>query len=161
MRRILPAALAIALVAGSFAGVASARLANDVEPAADRAPMMAPAKLPVEDAAHPGSYGFRSSASIASRYAQPDAAEETSGGGAATVTVTATVLPVVFIVVDDSGDVVELVTNSHDREAADVLFLPRRGSTSGPAVALDAATWADARAALGAARAGTGTIWSS
>lgn len=162
MRRILPAALVSALLAGTFAGVASARLANDGAPARELAPMRAPATLPTEDAEHPGSYGFRSSAAIASRYEQPAAAPaQASSGAGATVTVTATVLPVVFLVVDGSGDLVEVFTNSPDRKADDVLFLVRRDSPSGAPVTLDVDTWADARVALGAARAGTGSIWSA
>lgn len=161
MRRILPAALATALLAGSFAGAASARLANDGAPARQLAPMVAPAALPAEDAAHPGSYGFRTSAAIARRYERPAVGAQPSGGASATVTVTATVLPVVFIIVDGSGDVTELFTNSPDRNARGVLFLIRRDSTSGPAVELDAETWAAARTALRSAGAGTGTIWSA
>lgn len=161
MRRLLPAAIVTALLAGSFAGVASARLVDDGAPAPKLAPMVAPAAMPAEDASHPRSYGFRSAVQIAGRYEQPGAAPQPTSGASATVTVTATVLPVVFIVVDGSGNVSELVTNSPDRDADGVLFLVRRDATSGEALELDADTWADARAALRSARAGTGTIWSS
>jgi hypothetical protein len=166
VRRILPTALAVALFVGAFAGVASARLANDGPAAPKAAPFDAPAAVPAEDAAHPGSYGFRTSDALAAELegrssgatAAPAAA---AGGTSATVTITATVLPVVTIVVDGDGDVEELVTNTDERDARGVLYVVRRGSADGAPATLDAATWADARAALAAAHAGTGSIWSA
>lgn len=121
--------------------------------------------LPIEAAQHPGAYGFRSSAAIAASLADAptpaDSPARTSAGASASVTVTATVLPVVTIVVDSSGDVIELVTNTPERDPRGVLYLVRTGTSSGPAAVLDSATWADARAALAAAHEGTGTIWSA
>jgi hypothetical protein len=84
-----------------------------------------------------------------------------ASGASATVTITATVLPVVTIVVDEDGDVVELVTNTPERNARGVLYVVRTGEATGPTADLDAATWADARGALAAAHVGTGTIWSA
>ena len=164
MRRILLPALVIALLVGSFAGVASARFADggrgvDAPPAA---PFRAPAVLPTADAAQPDAYGFRSSTAIGAaiqRAAGAPASPSMSGGASTSVTVTAVVLPVVFIVVDAEGDVVELATNTDERDARGVLYLVREGSTSGDAADLDASTWAQARAALAEADAGTGTIW--
>jgi hypothetical protein len=123
--------------------------------------MIAPVALPTEDVAHPGSYGFRSSDAIAAGYDSAAPASVASSGSSASVTVTATVLPVVFIVTDDSGVVTKLITNSPDRDADGVLFLPRAGGETGDAVKLDADTWAAARTALAAAHAGTGTIWTA
>ncbi len=165
MRRLLPTALAVAVLVGTFAGVASARLASDGPAAPTAAPFRAPAIAPREDAAHPLSYGFRSSDAIAAKLSgaktPAGSAAAPAGGASATVTVTATVLPVVTIVVDDSGNVVELVVNTPERDTRGVLYVVRSGSASGPSVALDAATWADARSALADAHAGTGTIWSA
>ena len=70
-------------------------------------------------------------------------------------------LPVVTIVVDSDGDVVELFTNTPERDAVGVLYVVRSDSAEGRTLALDAATWADARAALANAHVGTGTIWSA
>jgi hypothetical protein len=164
VRRLLPTALAVAILVGTFAGVASARLASDGPAAPKAAPFHAPAVAPREDAAHALSYGFRSSDAIAAAMSgaapAPRSGGSAAGGSSATVTITATVLPVVTIVVDESGNVVELVTNTPRRDARGVLYVVRTGSTSGANVALDRATWADARSALAAAHAGTGTIWS-
>ncbi len=154
------------MLVAAFAGVASARLAEPARPAPDAAPFRAPAALPREDSAHPGAYGFRSSDAIGEGL-EGDAAPASSsapapaGGAAATVTVTATVLPVVTIVVDEGGDVVELFTNTEERRATDVLYVVRAGSIDGEQGELDAATWADARAALADAHAGAGSIWSA
>ncbi|MCW2920223.1 MAG: hypothetical protein JWL76_97 [Thermoleophilia bacterium] len=163
MRRLLPTALAVAVLVGAFSGVASARLAGDGHPAPKAAPFHAPAVVPREDADHAGTYGFRTSAAIAAKLTgaeAPAAAAATSGGASATVTITATVLPVVTIVVDH-GSVVELVTNTPERDARGVLYVVRTDTSSGPTVALDAKTWASARTALAAAHVGTGTIWSA
>lgn len=165
MRRLLPTALAVAVLVGAFSGVASARLANDGPAAPKAAPFHAPAVAPREDAEHAGSYGYRTSAAIAAKLtgAAPAAAARSSatGGSSATVTITATVLPVVTIVVDGDHDVVELVANTPERDARGVLYVVRTGSSSAPTVALDAKTWASARTALAAAHVGTGTIWSA
>ena len=165
MRRLLPTALAVAILVGTFAGVASARLADDGRPAPKAAPFHAPAVVPREDAEHARSYGFRSSAAIAAKLtgakAPASSAAAPAGGASATVTITATVLPVVTIVVDDSDNVIELVTNTPERDARGVLYVVRTGASDGPNVALDATTWADARRALAAAHVGTGTIWSA
>jgi hypothetical protein len=162
VRRILPTALAAAVLVAAFTGVASARLAGDADDAGPApAPFAAPATLPGEDSAHPGSYGFRTSDAIASRYDTSAPSTPAASGGSATVTVTATVLPVVFIVFDEDGTVAKLVTNSPERDARGVLYLPRAGSETGTSVELDADAWAAARAALAAAHEGTGTIWSA
>lgn len=163
MRRLLPTAIAVAVLVGTFAGVASARLADDGPAAPEAAPFRAPAVLPREDAQHPGAYGFRTSAALAATLEgdAPAAAPASATGAGATVTVTATVLPVVTIVVDSGGDVVELVTNTAERDARGVLYVVRTDSASGDSAELDAATWADARAALAAAHVGTGTIWTA
>lgn len=162
VRRLLPAALATAVLVASFAGVASARLATDAPRAAKPAPFRAPAAQPRADSAQPGAYGFRTSNAIATDFqpAQP-AGQPAAGGASASVTITATVLPVVTIVIDGSGDVVELFTNTEERVATDVLYLVRRDSIDGERGTLDADTWADARRALAQAHAGSGSIWSS
>lgn len=161
VRRILPIALGTAVLVAAFAGVASARLATDTPPGPAPAPFRAPAAQPLEDAAQPGSYGFRTSQSIASDFqSAPTEPQPASTGTSATVTITATVLPVVTIVVDEAGEVVELFTNADSRNARNVMYLVRRGAIDGDRVVLDAATWASARAALANAHEGTGTIWS-
>lgn len=167
MRRLLLAALAAALLVGASVGVASARLADGSSPSAvtARDPFIVPATPPAADPTQDGAWGFRTARELAAELqpassgsaATPSAAP--AGGASATVTVTATVLPVVIIVVDRSGDVTELVTNTEDRGAGDALFIVRRGSAGGEPASLDAATWADARAALRQAAAGTGRIW--
>ncbi len=167
MRRLLPIALATSVFVSVGAGVASARFANDGPAAPKAAPFHAPAALPREDASQPGSFGFRTAATIAAKLegapapAPASAPRAATSGTSASITVTATVLPVVMIVVDETGDVIELVTNTPERNARDVLYLVRSGSASGAGAPLDAATWADARAALAAAHAGTGTIWTA
>ncbi len=162
MRRLLSTAIAVAVLVGTFAGVASARLAHDGSAGPAAAPFRAPAVLPREDAQHPGTYGFRTSAALAAKLeGTAPAASAPSTGASAAVTVTATVLPVVTIVVDSGGDVTELVTNTSERDSRGVLYVVRTGNSNGEAATLDAATWADARAALAAAHEGTGTIWSS
>lgn len=162
MRRILPIAIATAVLVAAFAGVASARLTDAGSSQPAPAPFDVPAKLPTEDATHPGAYGYRTSDAIAAKYqdAAPASASH-SGGASATVTVTATVLPIVFLVVDESGDVVRIATNSPDRDANEVLFVARVGSETGEPRALDAALWTSARPALAEAHAGTGTIWTA
>lgn len=162
VRRLLPIALATAVLVAAFAGVASARLAGDADAGPAPAPFDAPEALPTQDATHPGSYGFRTSEQLAAPFEQAGPASSTGGTGAsATVTVTAVVLPVVFIVVDEAGAVTRIVTNSDDRDARGVLYLPRIGSEDGEPVELDEATWAEARAALADAHEGTGTVWSA
>ena len=77
------------------------------------------------------------------------------------MTVTATVLPVVTIVVDATGAIQEIVVNTPDRDPRGVLYVLRLDDLEGATVELDAATWAAARAALADAHAGSGTIWSA
>lgn len=166
MRRLLLTALAIALIVGTCAGVASARIAHDeATPAAARAPFLeTPVAMPLEDPSQPGAWGFRDSDELAADIAAPRAATHagaSSSGAAGTVTVTATVLPVVFIVVDDSGSIVELFTNTPDRDARTVLYVVREDTISGSRRDLDASTWAGARAALAEAGPGTGSIWTA
>ena len=162
VRRILPIAFATAVLVALFAGVASARLSNAASesdaPAA--APMRVPATLPAADPAHAGAYGYRTGDAIAARFdTGAPSSGSSSSGASATVTVTATVLPVVFLVFDDSGTLQRVATNTPERSARDVLFLPRTGSESGATAPLDADAWAAARAALADAHEGTGTIW--
>lgn len=167
MRRLLLAALSIALIVGASAGAASARFTTDGSRTATwaAAPFHAPATLPRPDASQPGAYVFRPAAAIAAGLQRgagsraPAAAH--AGGASATVSVTATVLPVVIIVLDDSGQVVELFTNTEQRSATGVVYLVRHAEPDGPRAALTADAWASARAALRRAAAGTGTIWSS
>lgn len=168
MRRLLLPALVLALLVGTFAGVASARFAESGSAQVDQrdaAPFRAPVALPAADAAQPGAWTFRSSDAIGrdmERAAGGAAAEPAGTAGAgATVTITAVVLPVVFIVVDESGDVTELVTNTEERDARAVVYLVRAGAPEGDSVTLDARIWAQARAALAEAGSGTGTIWTS
>ncbi|MCB0880420.1 MAG: hypothetical protein KDC46_15730 [Thermoleophilia bacterium] len=165
MRRILPIAIGTAVLVSAFAGVASARLSTDEPAGPAPAPLAAPAALPTEDSVHPGAFGYHTSDELAARYetgdATGDAGGTTSGGASATVTVTATVLPVVFLVYDDSGALVRIATNTPERDAQAVLFLPRTGSESGSPATLDADAWAAARAALADAHEGTGTIWTA
>jgi hypothetical protein len=163
VRRILPTAIATALLVGAFAGVASARLSNDAPPAPERAPLVAPAAMPSASGTHPGSYAFRSPDAIGAEIsgAAEPRGSASSGGGSASIAVTATVLPVVIIVVDKAGDVTQLFTNTDERSARDVVYLVRRGDESGEAAALDADIWADARTAMKSAAAGTGAIWTA
>jgi hypothetical protein len=163
VRRILPTAIATALLVGAFAGVASARLSTDAPAAPERSPIDAPAAMPSESDTHPGSYSYRSPDAIGAEISGAAAPNQSaaSGGGSATITVTATVLPVVIIVVDDAGEVTTLFTNTDDRSARDVVYLVRRGDESGEPTALDADIWASARAAMQSASVGTGAIWSA
>jgi hypothetical protein len=164
VRRILPIALAAAVIVATFAGVASARLSILEPVAATAAPFTAPVEAPAADPAFPGSYGFSTSDELAAALgsdATAAGAPAASGGASATVTVTATVLPVVFIVVDEDGAVTALFTNTPERDVRGVLYLVREGAEDGEPRELDAATWARARVALAAAHEGTGTIWSA
>lgn len=166
MRRFLLAALVLALLIGAFAGVASARFAE--EPASS-APALAPfddrAAMPTADPAQPGAYGFRSSDEIAAALSAGTpgaaAASETTTGASASVTVTATVLPVLIIVVDDEGSVTELFTNTTDRGAGDVLYTVRRDDVSGEPAELTEDIWAETRAAMAQAAAGSSSIWTA
>lgn len=116
--------------------------------------------MPREDAAQPGTYGFRTSQSIAARMTAADSTHAApAADGGATVTVTAIVLPVVTIVAD-TGGVHEIWTNTPSRDPRGVLFAVREDIEGGETHPLDAATWAEARAALAQARAGTGKVWS-
>jgi hypothetical protein len=163
MRRLLFLALVIALLVGSFAGVASARFA-DGGAGADgpvAAPFDAPAAAPRPDRSQPDSWSFRSSGAIGADLQAAPAAAATSGASA-TVTVTAVVLPVVFIVLDEeTGAVRELVTNTDERDATNVMYLVRVGDEGGAPGVLDPHMWAMARAAMSRAVAGTGTIWTA
>jgi hypothetical protein len=164
VRRLLPIALAAAVIVATFAGVASARLTVLEPVAAPAAPFTAPVEAPAADPAYPGSYGFSTSDELAAAITDDVPAAGTpsaSGGASATVTVTATVLPVVFIVVDDDGAVTALFTNTPERDARGVLYLVREGAEDGEPRELDSSTWAQARVALAAAHEGTGTIWSA
>jgi hypothetical protein len=72
------------------------------------------------------------------------------------------VLPVVIIVIDTkTGDVDELCTNTDQRDARGVVYLVREGSEDGTIAELTPAIWAQARAGLAHADAGTGSIWSA
>jgi hypothetical protein len=166
MRRLLLIALTIALLVGATAGVASARFANSgggIGPKA--APFHAPAVPPAADRTQPDAFTYRSAASIGAqlqRDAAPAAGASSAGAGGATVTVTAVVLPVVIIVLDaETGDVAELMTNTPERDARGIVYLVRTGTDAGAPAELTPATWAQARAALAHATAGTGTIWSA
>ncbi|MCW2960870.1 MAG: hypothetical protein JWM25_654 [Thermoleophilia bacterium] len=162
MRRFLFIAVISALLVGCFAGVASARLAASDDGRPARAPFAVPATAPSIDAAQPGAYGFQASSKIAaalqatSRQATQTATPEAAG---ASITITAVVLPTVTVVLDEAGVVVEIITNTPDRSATGAMYLFRRGTDTGPAVELDAATWRSARHALARTAAGTGTIY--
>lgn len=166
MRRLLLTALAIALLVGCFAGVASARFANSgggTSPAL--APFRAPAAPPAADRTQADSFTYTSARAIGlqiQREAAPATPAAASGGASASVTVTAIVLPVVIIVVDpESGDVTELVTNTPERDARNVVYLVRSGSAEGEPAELTPGTWGAARSALARAEAGSGTIWTA
>lgn len=166
MRRLLLTALAIALLVGTFAGVASARFANGtggVSPKAD--PFVVPSAPPAADRTQPDAFSYRSAASIGAqiqREAARTAPAQPAPAGGASVTITAVVLPVVIIVVDpETGDVIELVTNTPERDARGVVYLVRSGSDAGTPAALTPGTWGQARSALARAEAGTGSIWTA
>lgn len=166
MRRLLLTALAIALLVGTFAGVASARFAQgSAHGSPTAAPFRAPAAMPRADRSQAGALTFRSSQSIGAkiqRDAAPAGRSAASGGASATVTVTAVVLPVVIIVLDaETGDVAELVTNTFERDASSVVYLVRVGDPEGEAAPLTSAAWSQARAAMADAVAGTGSIWAA
>jgi len=74
------------------------------------------------------------------------------------VTITATVLPMVTIQLDRSGKLASIVSNTPERDARSVLFGAR--AADGSTRAISPALWAEVRAALAHAKAGTGTIWS-
>lgn len=167
MRRLLSAALVIALLVGAFVGVASARLAVDHSgsPVRRAAPMRAPVAMPRPERTQPGAYSFRSAASIVASMEGPSTGagggeRREAGAASASVTVTATVLPVVMLVVDpDTGELRELFTNTPQRRATGVLYLVREGAPDGERGAMTPALWRAARAGLADAGAGTGTIW--
>jgi hypothetical protein len=164
MRRLLLPALATALLVGLFAGVASARFASDGGRATPHAPFRAPALMPTADVAQPHAWSFRSSEAIGHELERqaPAAPNALAAAGSATVTVTAVVLPVVIIVLDPkTGDVDELFTNTDQRDARGVVYLVREGSEDGTIAELTPAIWAQARAGLAHADAGTGSIWSA
>lgn len=151
------------MLVAAFAGVASARLGGGSDAASPApAPMLAPRELPRPVQGQSGAFALRGLDELSAPYERSgDAAGPTASAGGATVTVSAIVLPVVFLVLDADGEVVRIATNSPDRDPAAVLFLPRLGDEAGAPVALDQRTWELARTALADARAGTGTIWSA
>lgn len=125
--------------------------------------MVVPAAAPAADAVQDGAYGYRSSQALAAeieRAAGPVDAPAAPAGGTA-VTVSATVLPVVFISLDADDQVVKVATNTPSRDANDVLFVFLRAGDDASRLAPSAASWAAARAALAEAEAGTGTIWAA
>lgn len=162
MRRLLLIAATVAIVVAACAGVASARMDHRTAPRPVAAPFHAPAAMPRPDRAQPGAWGFRTSDALARDISGASSAPSApAASGGASITVTATVLPVVFLVVDRAGHVRSITTNTEARDATGVLYLVRSGSTSGAARPLTPATWRSARAALAHAHAGTGTVWSA
>lgn len=162
VRRLLLAVVAVALLAGLSAGVASARLSGDER--ADRrsiAPFDAPLAAPAQDATQPIAYSFRPQSAIAADLAPAEPAASAPEAGGSVVTITATVLPTATVVVDGAGSVQEVHVNTPERAARDLVYVFRTDSTNGPAARLDDATWASARAALARTSAGTGLVWSA
>jgi len=163
MRRLLLTALLTALIVGVFAGVASARLVRNA-PAASQpapAPFVVPSAMPTKDPVHPGAFGYRDGASIGvdierAAGAAPDGASRAGS----TVEVTATVLPVVLLIVDGEDQVVRVSTNTTERNGDAVLFQARSGSVDGEITPITPGMWRAARVALARAHAGDGVIWS-
>jgi hypothetical protein len=74
------------------------------------------------------------------------------------MTVTAVVLPVRTVVVDDDGAVEEIWSNTEDLDGTHSLYVIRSGAIDGPFVALDTSIWGNVRLALAQASAGSGRI---
>lgn len=159
MRHLLALAMLCALLAGSFAGVASAGLSEDDSSSGQLDPFDAPADMPSLDPSQPFGYGYRSADDIASELEASVTDATADPGAPGGVAVTATVLPVVIVAVDDDGAPLGISTNTSERDAQSVLYLFRRGSDSGEPVALDASMWDAARTALASTGAGTGSVW--
>jgi hypothetical protein len=169
MRKLLPltvCCIALACTGGwSFAALApkgeartaAARLALAGERGS--AAVTLPAQPPRPDAVQEGAYGYQSSARIAAGM-QADAAPGSGAaatGSSATVVVTATVLPVRTIVVED-GRVTGVWSNTGDLRARESLYSVRDGSLDGPVTTLSPEVWAQARTLLARSNVATGRI---
>lgn len=112
-----------------------------------RAAVNLPVDTPAADDQHAHTYGFRSSNKIAAalRGGERSATPADSGASAgATVTITATVLPVRTIVVRD-GRVTQVHSNTSDLEGTRSLYQVRTGSIAGESVTLTDSVWLQAR----------------
>lgn len=160
-----PSLLLLAVLA-SVAGTATLALASPAaapEPARHADAMQLPTSAPSPDAHQGGLWGWTDSRDIAARMSRPQPAGTgnrsvgRATAGAATVEVTAVVLPVVTLVVRD-GRVAEAWTNTPDRDPLRMLFAVRQGSIDGQLVTPPRHAWADARRILARANAGTGRV---
>lgn len=173
MRRLLTLATVAAALAAGSVGIAAASGSRgasgghgSAHGAATADPVRLPHGVPSAASGQPGAYAFTPVARIAASLAPARPARASShsaapSGASASVTVTATVLPVALVVVDRSGAVRSVTINTPDRDGRHLLFAVRRGSVDGVPVAITAATWPVVSRALRATGSGLGTVWSS
>lgn len=155
----IAALLVIATIGGSVA-LAQQAPVEVAEPAAP-APISVPAQPPTEDPAREGAYGYLTGEQLARRggYEPSASAGASSAGSSATVTITAYVLPVRTIVVDRSGEVSSIVTNTTSTDAREAMYVARLGDHGGRQLPIDAELWGKVRTALAAASEGPGVIY--
>lgn len=115
-----------------------------------------PAAQPHRARGQHGAYTYRPVAAIVRDLGGTAAPTGTSGSGA-TVTITATVLPVRIIVVR-YGFVSEIWSNTPDQRPGASLWIAREGSTAGAVVPVNASIWKQARSLLARSNRATGRI---
>jgi hypothetical protein len=123
-----------------------------------------PAALPTSRGSD-GAYGFMSIDALARLVgggSTPSSGGNVANSGdasSASITVTATVLPVRTIVVSANGTLKEIWSNTNDLDGRHSLYIVRVGTSSGSTTTLDSGLWAEVRAALRSADEPTGRVY--
>lgn len=136
--------------------------------AASGAPVLLPEVPPTRDRVHGSAYGYRSSAALAQALRTQAGVDRTTnaspraargkGSASVTVVVTAVVLPMRTIVVDQHGDVTAIWSNTDDLRPRESLYVVRTGSSTGATTDLTPAHWRQASALLAHAEHATGRV---